>query len=932
MTEQSTDIFLFPSQADALACRKQMLMSSGSAGEEALFGAAFTTFDSWIADLWELMGDGRTIVSPAHRSLALSLVFSGCEADFGASSDAMSDLAARCLTEASGLALFEKAVSLASRCAQGPSIPLEDGFEGRMPFVSGDASASATDGLNEREVLLLSCIGSYYRNIEELGLIEFGHVLALLHGRLGCLGPTRVIFKDSLPLPVRQSAFLAAAGIEAVIEYAPGVEGVERAEAGIDVRFAFPSGKYAQPHLLLDIVRDSRADGRIVLVGPQSRNLYAHMAPLLESDGSACAMKSRVSFPETDFGRAVFALHACLNPDTFDRAFFADYLLTPFSGISVQKAYAIDAEIRKNRLAEKDDCFSALRRESTMLDMMEDIVDTPDADVLCGCLEDYVNGMRSRSEAYRAEQLSAIRSFRAVTTAARYVGADMGACLGVLRRVSVEASCSSADVEGWMDAQVVFCDRGSVAALPRGAFATVVAYDLSSDDYPVSNKGDASSLLLGKLGIRIIDDALIRARCSFSSIVRLPDRRLVLERCLNDAAADPTYPSIVLEEFIDCYRDDPSAIDDIDNVYALPETFQGGMYERGEELLFQNASLSDTGQTSAACVETPEAGIVSARKRPLIILPRVGKGGVVVSEPVLSPSQIESYLACPYLWFAHRRLRLSELDEGFGGVQMGDFAHHVFESFYRHFQEETGFRKVDEGNIAQARAIMTDVLERHAALQYTLEPSSSNRLVATSELEAREVAELSLKILRFLDYEKRLLPGFWPEYREFRIDVEDGIEYAGRKLIGSVDRIDVDDQGRAVIIDYKAAVGPDYALAARADESLGKVQALIYAQAIRRKLGLDVVGALYVSYGRTCKLTGAYDATVLDAAYLPNMRHEDCAYVPAEGESFGTLLDETEERIAAALDRMFEGEIEPAPTLDSACAWCPVVACHERRS
>ena len=53
-----------------------------------------------------------------------------------------------------------------------------------------------------------------------------------------------------------------------------------------------------------------------------------------------------------------------------------------------------------------------------------------------------------------------------------------------------------------------------------------------------------------------------------------------------------------------------------------------------------------------------------------------------------------------------------------------------------------------------------------------------------------------------------------------------------------------------------------------------KVQALVYAQAARRLLGLEVVGALYVSYGRDGRVAGAFDRTFVGAADVPGIDAE----------------------------------------------------------
>ena len=34
-----------------------------------------TTFDAWLADLWELYGDGRSLVTPVERAMAMTVAF-----------------------------------------------------------------------------------------------------------------------------------------------------------------------------------------------------------------------------------------------------------------------------------------------------------------------------------------------------------------------------------------------------------------------------------------------------------------------------------------------------------------------------------------------------------------------------------------------------------------------------------------------------------------------------------------------------------------------------------------------------------------------------------------------------------------------------------------------------------------------------------------
>ncbi len=82
-----------------------------------------------------------------------------------------------------------------------------------------------------------------------------------------------------------------------------------------------------------------------------------------------------------------------------------------------------------------------------------------------------------------------------------------------------------------------------------------------------------------------------------------------------------------------------------------------------------------------------------------------------------------------------------------------------------------------------------------------------------------------------------------------------------------------------------------------------KFETLVYAQALRRMLGLEIVGALYVGYGRSPKVSGALDRSI-EPAEVAGLRAQTCVYRGDFGDEFFSLLDATEERIAVSLDRL----------------------------
>lgn len=883
-------------------------------------------------------------------------------------------VAAACVAAGVGLPAFDAAV--------------RDACQGVL------AGAGALEGVTRAEVPVLRMIGGYLDRLAQLELIEPGQALALLPELLP-QRPLRVLLEDAAPLTPGQEAFFSACPwMDVEVRAASGSQGPVRAPEGVRVRFAFPSGQYAWPALLADIVRDALGtvadrgavpaaaagpaagddgasscedasgsangyrDGRsagaqaaaVVVAAKDPAALFGRVAPALVRQGHVVALRGRRRFMDTSFGRAICSLRrflddgqaggashiegygdiAATDVERWNRADLADWALSPFSGMTKKAAFKLDADMRADRTAQRSNLCARLRADNPMFAAMERLALQLD-DQAAAELEAAVRRMTNRSEAWRAEQLAALRALQRAAGAAKLAGLGADAAFDQVQRLKVNVSRIVAprgcDGAAFGAPDVLVTDQNTAASLGSGSCEVCVVADLTSGAYPAADPEDASRVLLEHLGVKRADSALARMRRVFFALEHAATDQLILERCLNDSSADPTYPCVVLEEFVDCYRDDPTATEDIDNPYSLPERLQDGMLLRGEDALCSNDALSDVPAPETARIEPPLTGAVSAEARSLVVLPRVLQGGQVLDEPCLSPSQIESYLECPYKWFAQRRLRLDDLDEGFGPLEMGDFAHNALHSFYKHMSEDLSEAKVTPQLLPQARKLMADVLARHKALQPHLR-QSENRLIPTSQVEHRELAELERKLMDYLDFEAELLPTFAPKYLEYDVACGGAVDYAGHKLLGTADRIDVDGEGRCAIIDYKGSISGSYALGVREEGRLGKVQALIYAQVVRRTLGLEPVGALYVCYGRRKMISGAYDGRVIENAHLPNMRHKDCM---CADRPFSDVLDETEEAVAAALDRMLAGDIRPRPETPEACKWCPVSSCPERR-
>jgi ATP-dependent helicase/nuclease subunit B len=677
-----------------------------------------------------------------------------------------------------------------------------------------------------------------------------------------------------------------------------------------------------------------------------------------------------------------------------------DFLLTDASGVPRERAYALDLKWRGNRMLSPAQVLAQLQRRSST----SDEVARATAALLRGRLStaalELERGVRSRLEDARAEGADAVAEegllqaadcLACVRDAARELASAGVTCSGKAgagaRRVtlrdlvalagellSLERVSSRLELGGEDGAarpRVRVCSvREAARLVPRSTDALVVA-GLTSAAWPLAPTDDAVVALASKLGLDAEPDPLKVARRDFAALVAAPARALVLERAANDAASHPTYPAVVLTECLACYglgpEDEPA---------------------EGSPLVARRLGEGRPGALLAASGRAPavegselpgEPGTIGEASRGMILVPRNAETGLAA----LSASQIESYLECPYKWFALRRLGLGDNDATFSNVQAGTFAHRVLEVSHRELLaraaveegladeaqiEAEGLERalahvgyvasahVDAARLDLAHRLLDEEFDRHLRHQRVRATTlRSQSLVPHTATEGLRLDRLRGELESVMDFEATRLEGFSPRHFELRFGGRSArsahVTYAGIDFVGSVDRVDVDAHGRAVVIDYKhkRASGfareydafPEGAPAEPAALALPRrVQSLIYAQVVRRLMpDLKVVGAVYLSTSGTGaadhEIAGAVDANAVEQVMggAPSERRARQLVCGAPGTiGFAELLDECEARVADAVGRMLAGEIPAEPRDKAACSWCPVMDCPRRIS
>ena len=272
--------------------------------------------------------------------------------------------------------------------------------------------------------------------------------------------------------------------------------------------------------------------------------------------------------------------------------------------------------------------------------------------------------------------------------------------------------------------------------------------------------------------------------------------------------------------------------------------------------------------------------------------------------PAYGGTTLEEFDLCSYRWFVSHELDPQPLDPAPDPLVQGGLMHAALDRLYR--ERPGGDPLPRPGSlgawIGRGRELVAEI--------------AAERQLGDHPTERAIVRRVERLLIRFLAEESRRdTGGFEPWLLEAAFGEDEDserpvLEIDGWGLHGTIDRVDRDARGRALVLDYKlsGAVTPREKL-----EEGAKLQLQLYLLAVAEHWGARPVGGLYHPLRGTSvrRPRGA----VLDeaAADLASYRLYDNDLVDSEG--FEQLLAEARQRAGAIVDRMRAGEIgrDPGP-------------------
>lgn len=972
-------VLLAPSFAELDLCRHDAAVAGVSLGVD------YKTPASRLRSLWELMGDGRSFVDNMQRQMLFSdMIARRDDADLQPLSRSQGTV--RMLARMARDVLPGVAGTGAERCCGDVCRcdPKSDAEARVFELLSAYAS-----GLDRRDMVepceaadlmaevLADGLPACARAVCVRGITTFTHGLLELLSAVANNGGEVVVLLACEQAAMREELAAAFDARGVLFEAAPLGEGAAApqtaSKSAAQPTFVEVAGPHARAHAYVDAIdelvktcEDAAVDGgaaasadpdRVLVVSARAPQLFGELAARLAARHIAAETTEFTAFSQSIAGRQFTALANLIErmkaadegtaskTEWWPAPELTDWIYSPLSGADAASARTFDknmrlsrgktttavksllqsvqGQVRGTRKAASDenwfknvpcvvsDVFQALWRDKpvTALKAMLAVAEALPDRALGG-----LDGQARR----QAETALLRHAIDILMNDARALDVSQAATVPVLDdvRTKVDKRSTAYDYETYeVDraprAQVRFASLADAAALRPDSYDAVLFADVDLDSYPLSHEeGPLATLTakLGRSGVTLEPAALLRVR--FGRAMQAARGPVVLARVTHDRQARECYPAAVWTEL--------RAHAEAAGAARVACVGEGGIVAD-----FDPAAGEGIECKRVAC-EAPQH--LSEAAVPYLVLRR--RDGEDENAPLVprltSASQIEAYSTCPLCWFVSYRVKPQSIDAGFGNMEKGNFVHDVLEHLHARLPQE-GMERVTPENLPRAqellREIFDETLTEHAGKRGTEGP-----LVPLSAVEERQVAEILPQLEGVLAYESEALAPFAPRYLEFAFN-ELKVEYAGWPLGGRIDRVDVDAENRAVVIDYKHRTGvEEFKLADPTvrDEESGTApiddprwlpphtQTLIYAQAMRRALDLDTRAALYFSTkGGKPALRGAASAELLEEergdGRIPGLKKG----FPGEGGNmdFDALLDRVEAGIAERLCELEAGNI-----------------------
>ena len=1010
---------IVPSSDAVLLVKRQL-----GAIQELSVGVNVSTFDEWMRDQWKLYGNSDRLLSTTLRKVFFQQVLDGMSAD-----------------ELGSLNAGKGTVELLSKLAPEYLTELD------QIMTSGQLSAgqmSACKVLERYKVLLeeksyvevCQCLDYLLQSIPEQGAaLVFSRVEDLSEARLKFvrkLSQKRdVVF--SLYVPEGPAGYAAEQQLELVggpgcdcrvdAEPAPAAKSQElndllarvfRAKEGNEVTpsgavtFLSPLGQHAEAESISRYISQCVESGSksFVVYTSNPQKVWEALSQKLAAKGIAAHYKRSVRIQDSLAGRAFASLidayvmlseraeleknidyqaseHQMGDMSWWPPRTLTDYLISPISGIRVERAWMLDKSWRGNRTLYATRVLETLSKAAMSSRLCAETIKSLELGRIGSAAQriiEYLSAEASDEQSETAQSEEALlQNQESLKVMSKIVSSaqelhEAGLKLTPQTLKSFMNLCKDQAVimpvsNGIKsDIQVLIAPVSQAHSFEPHMFDTVIFQGMDTLNFGVKASDGALQEFIRHASKTPKVSEFARYQRDFYTALTTASTSVAFEK----VEQKDVFNAVALSEVKACYPKD----------YAKKTGVA-----RGEEEVLVNLLPQASNPDCVVELPTIEPGEIDPKLKNIVVLPRhltretleqELQGLIEVSReglPLLSASQIETYLECPYKWFTQRRIKISQVDTDFAPMQIGTFIHRVLELTHATLlaealgcdvadvdsvvesallQDIPGSR-ITSDNLDHAKQVLDSCFVQVWDEQFNnINRASSNELIPHSIQERKQVENIRENLKDLLEFEASHFIGYQPRFFELRFGREENVvEYAGAQFTGSIDRVDVNAHGQALIIDYKHKNTNDlkaYSAKLSLDSELSKeilprhVQSAIYAQIMRKQLikyKLEPVAAIYLgTKEQKDKPSFALAGMATEAAteHIWNIHPEDkklrdqaVMVVSQNSAEFTDYLDAWESLIAQKVQAMLSGDVRANPCDKDACKYCPVKLCDKRR-
>ncbi|HEU4701519.1 MAG TPA: PD-(D/E)XK nuclease family protein, partial [Conexibacter sp.] len=610
--------------------------------------------------------------------------------------------------------------------------------------------------------------------------------------------------------------------------------GAPRVAAGDAVRLLVAGGERAEAELVaaevLALLDDGvPGDGVAVVLRSPDRGA-ALFEQVFAAYGVPYSLQRKAPFAHTALGRGLLALARCaLHAEQARPADLLAYLRTPGRLERLELADRLELTVRRRAVVD----VKAARRiwedapggwPLRELDRLRGAAaDGPHA--LLAALAREARALFAAPYKGRAAQLDAgeevdARALSTLMTAldelAELVQADprrapdAGRLLEAIERLEVP-------VGGAQPGAVLIADPLAIRAR---RFDTVILCGLQEGEFPrpavpepfLSDEERRALNTAAGLRLAAREDRVADERYLFYAAVSRADRRVILSCRDADEEGNPALPSFF-----------------VDDVRALFDDLSVRRRPLSEVTWPPEQAPTPRERARAQALAEPRSA-----PAPLASL-GPGAQAALRQREVLSAGGLEAYARCPVRWLVERELAPERFEPDPEAIARGSCVHRVLERVLGQLDWPLAL-----DGLAAAEALVREVVAEEAA-----------RLVLGrgSAAQAAAAHEIAADVMRLLRHEAHSGGGFAPAELELAFGFADGLGPlvlgdGALQLRGVIDRVDLDQAGRALVRDYKSGrKGVGWPVARwRAEDQL---QVALYMVAVRELLRREPVGGVY---------------------------------------------------------------------------------------